>query len=112
VVQTDYPYALRERLGSQGAAALADVLTSQQSDTVTLAVERFDQRLAEECDGLRLEMRREMATLRADLGTQMKELHMELRADFANVRADLLKWSFVFWIGQFAAVVAYIALIR
>lgn len=112
MVPTEYPFALRERLGSQGVAALADVLAAQQSGTVTLAVERFEQRLGEECAGLRAEMRAEMSALRTDLGTQMKELRMELRADFANVRADLLKWSFVFWIGQFAAIVGYIALMR
>jgi hypothetical protein len=41
--------------------------------------------------------------------SEMGALRVELRADFqvaiANTKADLLKWSFLFWIGQVAAVV-------
>ena len=91
---------------------LADVLASQRGETVTLAVEAFDRHLCEEAVTIRSDMRRESAALRSELMAAMKELRMDLRADFANTRADLLKWSFVFWIGQFAAVIGYISLMR
>ena len=105
---TEYLFALRERLGAQAATALAEVLDSHQSETVTLAIQSFDRRLGEECTKLRTEM----SGLRSDLSFQMNGLRMELRTEFANVRAELLKWSFVSWIGQFAAIALYISLIR
>jgi len=46
----------------------------------------------------------------------MRDLRSELRADFkvevANTRADLLKWSFLFWIGQVAAISGLVTLLR
>jgi hypothetical protein len=107
---TKYPFVLRERLGSQGA--LADVLASDRADVVTLVTDTFERRLGEECGKLRAEM----SELRSDLRQDMKELRFELRSDFkvevANIRADLLKWSFLFWVGQVAAVMAFISIGR
>ena len=61
----------------------------------------FERRLAEEC---------------AKLHEEFKALRVEFRADLkvevANVRADLLKWSFLFWIGQIAAVAGLASLLR
>jgi hypothetical protein len=43
----------------------------------------------------------------ADLRTELKQDIADLRTDFANLRAemksekaDLIKWSFLFWLGQ------------
>jgi hypothetical protein len=33
-----------------------------------------------------------------------------MRVDIANLRADLLKWSFLFWIGQLAAITGLLGL--
>jgi hypothetical protein len=48
-----------------------------------LTVERFERRLSEDLAGLRVALIREMN----------------------DVRFDLLKWSFLFWIGQVAVMV-------
>lgn len=58
---------------------------------LSIAAERFERRLAGEISAVRIEI----ANLRADL-----------RADMANLRADMLKWSLLFWVGQFAALTA------
>ena len=46
----------------------------------------------------------------------MKDLRQELGADFkvevANVRSGLIKWSFLFWIGQVIAVVSLASAFR
>jgi hypothetical protein len=34
-----------------------------------------------------------------------------VRLDIANLRAELLKWSFLFWIGQLAAVAGLVSLL-
>jgi hypothetical protein len=50
---------------------------------LNVAAERFERRLTEEVSGLRVDI--------------VRELH--------GIRVDLFKWSFLFWIGQVAAVV-------
>ncbi len=40
------------------------------------------------------------------LGTEMAKLRLEM----AELRFELLKWSFLFWIGQLAAVTAILTL--
>ena len=61
-------------------------------DGLTLASERFERRLAEE-----------IGRCRSDL---LKELHEGLagvRAEMATMRVEWLRWSFLFWLGQLAA---------
>jgi hypothetical protein len=91
------PLALRGRLGDGGAAALEELLTNGhrevRDEVLTLAEARFERRLAEELGTLRVALAGEMATLRRDLQTEI-----------ATSRVELLKWSFLFWIGQVIAI--------
>jgi hypothetical protein len=96
--------------------------------------DRFERRLIEETSAIRLAMaedrsawRQEFAALRhematrqdsASLGQEIAGLRQEvagLRADFskemAGQRADLLKWMFVFWVGQFFAVASLLVVL-
>jgi hypothetical protein len=111
-----YPNVLRERLGIASAKALAEVLAVERTDLVTLVIDGFERRLAEECGCLRTELHAGMAALRGDFRSEMKDLRQELGADFkgevANVRSDLIKWSFLFWIGQVIAVVSLASAFR
>ena len=75
------PEPLREKLADAASASLMDML----ADAHTIATESFERRLGQEVSALRL--------------------------DIANLRADLLKWSFLFWIGQLAAVAGLISLL-
>jgi hypothetical protein len=106
----EYPFVLRQRLTDAGVVALADVLTSERTDVIAQVATRFNDRLSGECNALR----REMNALAVDLRAEMQTLRLELRADFqvavANTRVDLLKWSFLFWIGQVAAVLGFLAI--
>ena len=83
--------ALRERLGVKAAHDLeefAEDLGSRWSDNVLqTASERFDNRLALEMGALRLEMQK----------------------GFSDLRVEVLRWSFLFWIGQVAAVAGLLA---
>jgi hypothetical protein len=77
---------LREKLGDDAMSALHTLVDDAgrrwRDDVLSMAGDRFERRLAEEIGGLRAEMARQ----------------------FADLRVELLKWSFLFWIGQFAAV--------
>lgn len=75
------PETLREKLGNQGAKDLVDLLNvsvrSLKENLSESAAERLERRLAE---------------TKSDLEKQL-----------ANTRADLIKWMFVFWVTQIAA---------
>ena len=74
------PLALREKLES----AAADGLLNMFAEAHRLAVESFERRL--------------------DYNNTLLTERFERR--LADLRADLLKWSFLFWIGQLAATAA------
>ena len=81
------PPPVREKLGDRGSDGLlmmfaeAHRMGNELLDRRIAEVsERFDRKLAEEISRFRLEMVEQMAAL----------------------RFDLLKWSFLFWIGQVA----------
>jgi SpoVK/Ycf46/Vps4 family AAA+-type ATPase len=96
------PEALSERLGIEATAELVDLFgraEKDMTDTIVMrAIERFDRRLAEEISKLRIEMLQGDAALRTDI--------QAVRSDLRDQKAELLKWSFLFWVGQVAAVAA------
>jgi hypothetical protein len=85
------PAALRTRLGDDGTFGLIEVLETERKEVsehvLATATDRFERRMAEEFAQFR------------------KEIVQEL----ANTRVDMLKWSFLFWIGQVAAVAGLIS---
>jgi hypothetical protein len=50
------------------------------------------------------ELKAELAELRADLEKQIAGLRIEFKTNLGEVKSDLIKWMFLFWIGQVAAV--------
>jgi hypothetical protein len=68
------PASLHKELSPPAVEGLVEMMAEAHE----LAGERFDRRLAEEAGKLRL--------------------------DFAEMKHDLLKWSFLFWLGQIAVV--------
>ena len=65
---------------------------------LTSATERFERRLTQE-----------ISLLRQDFHQSLNEGLTGIRTELANVRVEMLRWSFVFWIGQVAAVAALLA---
>ena len=101
--------ALLEKLGEPASSTLIEILDAQQQASTEAAMtqcgERFERRLIEETSRLRLET----AQLRGD----MREGFADLRRDMAADRFELLRWAFVFWVGQLAAVAGIVfALLR
>ena len=109
-------------------------------EVMTQVAERFERRLVEETSKLRVEMaqlrgdlrqeiaqlgsdlRNEMAQLRGDLRQEIAQLGGDLRNEIAQLggnlrsemavhRFELLKWMFVFWVGQLVSVVGIVALL-
>ena len=129
---TDVPNALRDRLGDPATAGLVELLDDAKrewtADVIAILGERFERRLVAETSGLRVEMaqgfasvrvemaeglasvRREIAEGLASVRQEMAEGLASVRQEMAQQRVELLKWAFVFWMGQFVAMVSLFAL--
>jgi hypothetical protein len=72
---------------------------------LNIGAERFERRLAGIASGLRVQIAESEARLRQELSG----MEVRIVREIASSRVDLLKWSFVFWIGQVVAVSAVMA---
>jgi hypothetical protein len=88
---TSVPPALRERLGHDATIGLLEYVDSEHmawsERVLSVGVDRFERRLAEELAQLRV--------------TLVREIH--------DGRVETFKWAFLFWIGQVAAIAALLA---
>ena len=92
------PVALLERLGERGSTGLSEMFNANAracaDDVLEKSAERFERRLVEETSKLRVDM----ADLRADL-----------LGEIVSGRFELLKWAFIFWVGQVFAMVGVLS---
>jgi len=84
------PASVRRKLGDEASEGLVEMFGLYHQ----LTSERFERRLAEEISGLRLEMQQGFAAIRQEM-------------DMGHVA--WLRWSFLFWIGQVAAIAGLLA---
>lgn len=89
--------AIRDHLGDEATFGLIEMVESANTEwgkhVLSLATERFERRLTEEISGLR-----------TDFHHTLQEGLTDVRKEIATTRFELLKWSFLFWIGQVAVV--------
>jgi len=90
---------------------LIDLINSsqqqQKEDILTFVEEKFERRLSEEISKLRVDMvemnqqlRTEMVEMNQQLRGEMVEQMAKLRTEISQTRAELIKWMFIFWVGQ------------
>lgn len=91
--------ALRVDMAKEFAAVRVDMAKEFGAVRVEMAT------LAASMHSDTLETRAQMATL---AGTTRSDI-LSMRAEMGSMRADILKWSFLFWLGQVAAVSGIIA---
>ena len=86
------PAAVRARLGDDATFGLIELLETERREVgetvLATASDRFERRMAEE-----------FARFRKDIVTEL-----------SNARVDMLKWSFLFWMGQVAAIAGLLSL--
>nr|WP_027717401.1 hypothetical protein [Desulfovirgula thermocuniculi] len=83
------PEALRAKLGEDGTRELVALLDQ--------AVRGLRENISE--------------TAAERLERRLTETKAELKTDMANLKADLIKWMFVFWLGQIAGVFGLLKLV-
>jgi hypothetical protein len=74
-------------------------------DTARLDVEvqQLETSLTEDISALRIELVAEMRAMRAELKADMVQLESRLEAKIAESKTAMIRWMFIFWIGQVAA---------
>ena len=99
---------LRGKLGDDAMSGLETLLDDAgrqwKDDVLAITGERFERRLSEEIGALRLDIAKEFAAVRVDMAKEFAAVRVEMATLSASTHADILKWSFLFWIGQVAAV--------
>jgi hypothetical protein len=65
--------------------------------------------MAKASAALRIDLAKESGALRAEMAQEFATVRKEMQVGLAETHASLLKWSFLFWVGQFAAVSAMMA---
>jgi hypothetical protein len=105
------PVALRDRLGPEATNGLLRLFDQVETDlregVITACTERFERRVVEETSALRVQMAQAESSIRQDMTRLGGELRQEIAAlgrQMASDRFDLLKWAFLFWIGQVVAI--------
>ena len=88
------PGPVRERLGNAGS----DGLMTMFADAHRLGEERLDRRIAQVSERFDHRLKEELSQFRVDTIQQISDL-----------RFDLLKWNFLFWIGQLAALMGFLS---
>lgn len=125
--------ALRQRLGPEGSAGLVKFFDAAGEDWTDRAIEivadRFERRVIEETSKVRVEVanglsavrhemalglagvRQEMAEGLAAVRQDMAKGHADLRNAIADQKFEILKWTFVFWTGQFFVTASFIVML-
>ena len=117
-----------------GLLSLLDLARSEwRADLIAACTERYERRLSEEMAGLRVQMAQVEASLRTEIAQMgasirqdmaqmgasirqdtaqmgasirqdMAQMGAGIRNDMATGRVELIKWCFIFWIGQVLAI--------
>jgi hypothetical protein len=97
------PKPLREKLGDDGTEGLIEVMNKQEEQTKDLviqtAVERFERRLTEVESGLHSRI----SDVEKRFERRLTEEVSGLRVEIHKSKSDTIKWMFIFYIGQVAA---------
>lgn len=117
------PESLRKQLGDEAARDVVEsmhaIAATMHEHAVELMGERLERRLVEakgdlrgEMAALKSELKGDMAALKSEFKSDLAALKSELTQQIAEARADLIKWMFVFWLGQAATVLGIVQMIR
>jgi len=88
-----FPEVLREKLGNDGAKELVELINASiknaKENVEEIGTERLERRMTE---------------LEAKIQKEISDTEMRLQKEIAYTRADIIKWMFIFWVGQAAVV--------
>ena len=103
MVASRIPASLRTALKDEGTFGMIELLDTERKnwseDVMTTVADHFEVRLTHELGLLRREFHE-------SLQHGLTDVHKEI----ASTKAEMLRWSFLFWIGQVATLAALLSL--
>ncbi len=113
------PKILREKLTDEGVESLIELFNKSEEktkeDVIALSGEKFERRLSEEISGVRSDIAILEGKLEArisEVKVKLKEETSKLRVEMASFKAEIIKWMFLFWVGQLACIAGLIKWLR
>jgi hypothetical protein len=108
------PRVLRDKLSDEGVEALVELLNQAEEKArdviVKFSEEKYERRLVEVASALRVSLEDKIASVKSDLEGKIANLEVkianvksDLEVKIANARADIIRWMFIFWVGQIGA---------
>ena len=73
---------------------------------LSVEIAEVNTELSEKVADVKTELSARIAEVKTDVAERIAELRADMTEKLGEIRVDLLRWSFVFWIGQFAAMLA------
>ena len=93
---------LRDRLGPEASQELSQTFEEAENDMLTTTSDRFEGRLI----AVGSDIRQDMARMDAGFRIALTERLADVGTEISEMRAEVLRWSFLFWVGQVAATAA------
>jgi len=93
---------LREKLGQEASDELVHAFEGAKKEVLAVAQDKFEARLAV----VACELRQDMAKMDANLRVSMADGFASIRKEMSEMRVELIRASFLFWLGQFVAIIA------
>jgi hypothetical protein len=105
----DLGLRLRSRLGPEPSEDLSNAFDEVQNDMLTIITDRFEGRLVAVGAELRAEIVRGQSEVRQDMAQMESRLRIAFAEGLADTRVDVLRWAFLFWVSQVAAMFGMLA---
>ena len=113
------PRILQAKLGHDGADALAETLNkmqeSHQNNILEIAGNKFEKRLTEEASRLDNKITVEVSRLENKITEEGSRLDNKITSEvsrldnkISQVQSNLIKWMFLFWLGQVSLFLAFL----
>ena len=92
---------LRDSLGNEAAIdslirLINESRKEQKRDTIEFVEEKFERRLSKEISGLEVRLSEKINSV----DKRLSKLEGSLDAKISATKAELIKWMFIFWVGQ------------
>ena len=114
IVSVEKP--LRDKLGDEATDSLINLINmgqdEQKTDVLAFVEEKFERRLSEEISGVEKGLLAKISDVETELLAKLSDVETELLARISGVenrlgtkisenKSDMIKWMFIFWVGQF-----------
>ena len=79
------------------------VETGKVNERLTTEISKVNERMTEEIGKVNERMTEEMGKVNERMTEELSKVNERITAENSKTRADLIKWMFIFWIGQVGA---------